>query len=33
MTRKAQWRDVNDLVETESSGSGSSGDNTTVEEP
>ena len=33
MTRKAQWRDVNDLVETESSGSGSNGDNTTIEEP
>ena len=33
MTRKAQWRDVNDLVETESSGSGNSGDGTTVEEP
>ena len=33
MTRKAQWRDVNDLVETESSGSGSNGDGTTVEEP
>ena len=34
MTRKAQWRDVNDLVETESSGSGSSnGDGTTIENP
>ena len=33
MTRKAQWRDVNGLVETESSGSGSNGDGTTIEEP
>ena len=33
MTRKAEWRDVNDLVETEGSGSGNSGDGTTVEEP
>ena len=34
MTRKAQWRDVNDLMETEESGSGSgNGDNTTIENP
>ena len=35
MTRKAQWRDINDLMETEESGSGSGngGDNTTIENP
>ena len=34
MTRKAQWRDVNDLMETEESGSGNgNGGGTTVEEP
>ena len=33
MTRKAQWRDVNDLMETEDSGSGGNGGGTTVEEP
>ena len=33
MTRKAQWRDVNDLMETEESGSGGNGGGTTVEEP
>ena len=34
MTRKAQWRDVNDLTETESSSSGGNGgDNTTIENP
>ena len=34
MTRKAQWRDVNDLTETEDSGSGGNGgDDTTIENP
>ena len=35
MTRKAQWRDVNDLTgsEGESAGSGTGGDNTTIENP
>ena len=34
MTRKAQWRDVNDLMETEDSGSGNgNGGGTTVEVP
>ena len=34
MTRKAQWRDVNDLTGSEESGSGSgNGDNTTIENP
>ena len=35
MTRKAQWRDVNDLTgsEGESAGSGENGDDTTIENP
>ena len=35
MTRKAQWRDVNDLTgsEGESAGSDTGGDNTTIENP